>query len=558
MSLSPANAHRGQGDNTSTVAVFGAGIAGLTVAHELVRRGFSVHVYEETDEAGGFFRSARRVADDGMPSEYSWHGMGPWYHNLYDLLQEIPYDEKGTVFDRALSRPIDFGIFPDDAPAQFYDRGPFSIPAMFRMSARDFLGWAWLMLKSWSANRRSEEVYSRQNAAERWKAVMSQRAYETWRACFGPWIGSDWTRVSLHTAGRFFRNQLLSRPRHQHDGWSHGAGDGWLLLRSPSSEAWFHPWVRDLKRRGVQFHWGESLVRLEVNERRARAAWLSTGKAVQADVYVLATHPFAIARMVENDPELAADPELRKFPGLVQDGPHTQVSVRMAFAKPIAFPRERAAAVLADTEFNLTLFAQEQAWRDEVSLGREVASLWTITSCVGTVPGRVYGLPVKQCSEQQFLDEVKAQILACGSLQALVREANDGHGLGDFPLLRTVVWHEWEFESDGLRYTQPKWVTTTNTHPFRPEQQTSIPNVLLAGAHTRTSVDVWSIEGAVESGRRAARSLAADVRVFSQYEPAWLTLLGRLDDFCYACRLPHILDLTVSLLLLSCLAWFLS
>jgi len=42
------------------VAVFGAGIAGLTVAHELSRRGYAVCVYEANVEAGEFFRSAAR------------------------------------------------------------------------------------------------------------------------------------------------------------------------------------------------------------------------------------------------------------------------------------------------------------------------------------------------------------------------------------------------------------------------------------------------------------------------------------------------------------------
>lgn len=43
----------------TTVAVYGAGIAGLTVAHELSRLNYKVSVYEANPEAGGFFRSAR-------------------------------------------------------------------------------------------------------------------------------------------------------------------------------------------------------------------------------------------------------------------------------------------------------------------------------------------------------------------------------------------------------------------------------------------------------------------------------------------------------------------
>jgi len=187
-----------------SVAVFGGGIAGLTVAHELVRLGYRVSIYESNSEAGGFFRSARLAKHENMPSEYSWHGMGPWYHNAFDLMKQIPFDETGNVFERALSRPIDFGIFPDNKTAQFYDAGLLSIPKMFQMTNLAWMRWSWLMLKTWTANKRSQTVYARQNAAECWKPLLNERAHETWRSCFGPWIGSDWTLVSLHQAGKFF------------------------------------------------------------------------------------------------------------------------------------------------------------------------------------------------------------------------------------------------------------------------------------------------------------------------------------------------------------------
>jgi uncharacterized protein with NAD-binding domain and iron-sulfur cluster len=115
------------------VAIFGAGIAGLTVAHELARRGWLVSVYEPNAEAGGFFRSARRMVDDNTPSEYSWHGMGPWYYNFFDLMKEIPFDESHSMYEKALSRPIDFGLAADDGQTQFDDTWLLNIKGMFRM-----------------------------------------------------------------------------------------------------------------------------------------------------------------------------------------------------------------------------------------------------------------------------------------------------------------------------------------------------------------------------------------------------------------------------------------
>jgi hypothetical protein len=133
--------------------------------------------------------------------------------------------------------------------------------------------------------------------------------------------------------------------------------------------------------------------------------------------------------------------------------------------------------------------------------------------------------------------------MSCQSLNALVKEANDGRDLADFKIAAIEVWHEWIFSAEGIRGPQPKWVTTTNTQPYLPRQITPVPNLLLAGAHTKTEVDVWSIEGAVESGRRAAQAIDPGVKILPQFKPLWLRVISLIDDTCYAAGAPHVLDL---------------
>lgn len=534
------------------VAVFGAGIAGLTAAHELARRGYSVCVYESTDQPGGFFRSACAAEAGRQPTEYSWHGMGPWYHNTYDLLRQIPFDERGSVHDRALSRPIDFGIFPDLGSAQFYDGRIRSVARMFGFSRLEWFGWLWLMLKTWTANRRSIEAYAKVNGARAWQRHLRERGNRLWRSCFGPWIGSDWTNVSLHTAGQFFRKQLFSQPAHPHPAdaagpaWLHGAGDGWLLLRGPSNEMWFDRWIPHLRQQGVQFQWRSPLHRLIHEGNRLTHAEIEGGAEVRADHFIVAINPFAMAAILERTPDLAWRQELGQFKSLVQDGPHVQVSFRIAFKERIRFPRPRTAAVLGETEFNLTLFAQEQVWMDRIHLGDGVGSLWTGTSCAASVPGRIHGLPVTRCTREQFIDEIRAQVLGCASLDAEVRSANGGRSLASFEILHIEVWHEWMFSPGGISGPQPKWVNTTHTQPHMPGQVTSLANLFLAGAHTRTEADVWSIEAAVESGRRAARAIEPGVSVIPQHRPALLRALGRIDDLLFLVRAPHLMDVLLA------------
>lgn len=528
------------------IAVFGAGIAGLTVAHELARRGHRVRVYEENPDAGGFFRSARDAGN--LPTEYSWHGFGPWYHNAFDLLQQIPFDETGSVYDVALSRPIDFGIVPDDTHGRFDDALILPVRKLFRFTRWDLVRWFWLMLKTWTSNRRSREDYGRINAADAFRPILSDLGWRTWRSSFGPWVGSDWTNVSLHQVGLFFRKQLMTRPRHRHRAdaegprWSQGARSGWLLLRGPSSELWFDPWVKYLRGLGVELSFSEALRELHFDGDRITGATLASGARVTADRYVLATSPFSAADVVDRSPVLRALPQLRNLRPLVADGPHVQVSFRIAFGEEVQWPRDRTAVVVADSEFNLTLFAEEQVFLPGEDLGEGVRSLWTGTACVSRAPGRLYGKTLEHCTKEEFVEEVKAQLASCGGLDRLMREANGGKTWKDFPIVRIEVWHEWIFSPDGIRSRQPKWVNTTHTQEWLPTQETPVPNLLLAGGHTRTDADVWSIEAAVESGRRAARTLEPDVDVKPTWVPFPLRALQRVDDALYAIGAPHVLD----------------
>ena len=155
-----------------------------------------------------------------------------------------------------------------------------------------------------------------------------------------------------------------------------------------------------------------------------------------------------------------------------------------------------------------------------------------------------------------------AQLGSCEGLDLLVKEANNGRSWKSVPIVRMEVWHEWRFSPDGIKSAQPKWVNTTQTQPNQPTQATPVPNLVLAGAHTRTEADVWSIEGAVESGRRAARAIEPSVKVLPQYVSPCLRVIRAVDNACFAIGAPHALDLflfasAIALVgVLALLAWW--
>ena len=85
-------------------------------------------------------------------------------------------------------------------------------------------------------------------------------------------------------------------------------------------------------------------------------------------------------------------------------------------------------------------------------------------------------------------------------------------------------------------------MNSTNTQQYMPQQKTTISNLVLAGAHTQTTADVWSIEAAVESGKLAVKVFEPQLKVIPQSNFLVLNVLGKIDDVLYYYKLPNVLD----------------
>ena len=89
---------------STTVAVLGGGVGGLSAAHELAERGFSVTVYEQRAVAGGKARSLL-VPGSGtggradLPAEHGFRFFPGFYRHLPDTMARIP-SGSGTARDR--------------------------------------------------------------------------------------------------------------------------------------------------------------------------------------------------------------------------------------------------------------------------------------------------------------------------------------------------------------------------------------------------------------------------------------------------------------------------
>src|SRR3954454_4014072 len=91
------------------VIVIGGGVAGLSAAHELARRGgFEVVVYEQREIAGGKARSLDAIPGTGgrgaLPGEHGFRFFPGFYRHLPDTMSRIPYGGNvHGVFDNLIA-----------------------------------------------------------------------------------------------------------------------------------------------------------------------------------------------------------------------------------------------------------------------------------------------------------------------------------------------------------------------------------------------------------------------------------------------------------------------
>ena len=541
--------------------VLGGGMAGLTAAHELVERGFSVTVFEPSAWGG----KARSIPFTGtgtggradLPGEHGFRFFPGFYHHVPDTMRRIPFGS-GTVGDNLVAATggkflrggdhadaFVFGVGPDpeqlltvDGLRRFLldNLGGHSVPPhelayfverllVFLTSCDERRLGQWEKVSWWDfvgAAKRSQP-YQKILAAGLTRNLVA--AKET--------IASTRT---IGNMGEAFVYNIMGR-----------GNDGALdrVLDLPTNEAWIDPWMTYLRGRGVRFVGGQRLVRYETSAGRISAAVLADGAGttsrVEADWFVSAMPVERVIPTLTSE-VLALDPGLRGLSALKTDW---MVGIQYFLRDHVEVTKGHITFI--DSPWSLTALTQGQFWADR-DIPRdygdgEVVDILSVDISNWDAPGILFGKTAKECTRDEIAAEVLAQI-------------RDHHTVGD--LLPDGIVHSW-FLDPGVQWDgaagrntneTPLLVNTVDSWRSRPTARTRIPNLLMSGDFVQTDIDLATMEGANESARHAvnaildeSRSTAARVRTYQLYDPPEFAALKATDKLLFKLGLRNALDL---------------
>lgn len=545
------------------VAVFGGGPAGLTVAHELVERGFAVTVFEPT-AWGGKARSidVPNSAEGGrkpLPGEHGFRFFPGFYHHIPDSMRRIPFgDNENGVWDNLVAAQTGKFLRADPhLDAFIFGIGPDPQALLSIVGLRKYL------LENLNGqNVPPDELTYFVERLLVFLTSSEQRRFGQWEnVAWWDFVGADSRSPDYQKvlAAGLTRNLVAAKETvastrtigNMGEAFVHaiaGLGaDGQIdrVLDLPTNEAWINPWCSRLRALGVKFVGGQRLAKYEVSGGRIDGAWVQdrAGKKtrVEADWFVSAM-PAEQARKYISSDILTIDPSLSGISRLKTDW---MTGIQYFLREEISIGKGHYTFI--DSPWALTALTQAQFW-SEVDFSRRYGD-GSVKDCLSVdisnwdAPGVVYGKPAKRCSPREVAAEVLAQIRSHRTFGAL---------------LPSKVFHSW-FLDPGIRWNAelgrntndtPLLVNTAGSWQDRPEASTKVPNLFFAGDFVRTNIDLATMEGAGESGRAAANAIldasgstAAPAQMFKLWKNPALEPLKLVDATLYKAGLPNALDI---------------
>jgi uncharacterized protein with NAD-binding domain and iron-sulfur cluster len=548
-----------------SVAVFGAGVAGLTAAHELAERGFAVTVYETSHLGGKAWSCPVPGSASGgrppLPGEHGFRFFPGFYLNLGDTMRRIPTSE-GTVYDRlehattyrmvfpssrpdltlplTATNPPPRGITPDD----FRQSVLALLVEGYEIPAPDALYWAdkcWVYVSSCDARRLGQW----DNVA--WSEFVDETRFGTeYREVLNDGLvrnlaATQSADASTHAIGLVGEASILSLMGLGND--QNGTFD--RVLDGPTSAVWLDRWVALQRSAGVRFKVGWTLDGLSMSGGSIAGATVSdrAGRRhrVLADWYVSAL-PFERIGALLTPQMLSADPSLG---GILKLQNAWMSGLQFYLREP--FPLTNGHVNYLYSPWALTSISQGQFWKRPLASygdGSVRESFSTIISDWDT-PGILYGKPANELSADQIAAEVWAQIK-----QHLNKD-------GQTSVLTDDMLHSWFLDpaitpaGGGRAATNslPLFVQGPGEWANRPESVTKIPNLFLAGEWVKTNICVTTMDGANQGGRQAANgvlaasgSSATPAELWPLYAPPEFEPVRELDAQLYAAGQPNMFD----------------
>ena len=521
----------------TSVIVIGGGVAGLTTAHELIERGFTVDVYETRPAWGGKARSQPVVGTGvggrlDLPGEHGFRFYPRFYRHVIDTMHRIPHGT-GNVEDHLQPTTEAAIAMIDDSTWYKFNRKeldtPYSLVEALEIFFQDLdfdeEDIAVFVLKLLEFATSCDDRRLAEYEGVTWWEFLEADKYSTkfqtqLRAIPRMMVAMDSKRGSARTIGTITM-QLLA------DFATTGSQND-RTMGGPTTKMWIDPWIAFLTGKGVTLHSDKRVTGLDVAAGKISGIQLAGGGSATADYYVLAV-PIDSAIGLISPAMGALDPALAT---LRTQNPDDLVAwmcgIQYFLYEDV--PLIRGHMFYPDSPWALTSISQPQFWRG-LGLYRQTFGDGSVGGCISVdvsewdTPGTFIPKIAKDCTIDEIKQEVWEQLKA-----ALNGTAAGATVLTDELLHSSHIDEDLDFATMPPGNSSRLLVHPPGSWALRPEASSAIPNLAIAADYVRTYTNIASMEGANEAGRRAANAIMDKAASPEGRVPVWPLVEQSLFD----------------------------
>jgi 15-cis-phytoene desaturase len=497
------------------IAIFGGGIGGLTVAHELSKfnNKYDITIYEKKNDIGGLARSMRN--NDGCATEYCWRVIFGFYNNVKKIMSEIPLIENKskTVLDNLTDYKH---INLNDTP----------------MTLRDHLLIMYNLLYGFTSC--DERLKTLDNHT--WWESLDYTSKSNLLREIGPWLGMDRYKGSYNSVIKVGMEMQILPSKINSNYTDH-------ITTKPTNEAWFDHWKAHLISKNVNFKMNTELLNINIINNHIVSAQTNKNTIV-ADYYIFALPIEILSTLINKTPELNYGYlKQEKIQKLTDTCLHIQLSFQVYFNKMIELGNSKNAFLLTDSPWDLIILSYDQAYINTniCDLIPEVKGAWSVAVCTSYIPGIVFGKSFVDCSYEEIIIELWAQLSNSPKLRELIKTNNDFDLTDDLVIKWSNMWPTFYYQDNKLKTDEPKFTNNVGSLALRPSIKTHIDNLFISTAYTRETIDVFSMEAAAISGIYTANLINSNIdKPMMIDRPYSFWLMRKIDEILYCLNVPNI------------------
>ena len=502
------------------IMIIGGGVAGLTVAHELVMHApdLEIVIVEKHPQMGG----KARTHWDQVRAKFSEHSMRVLpgsYVCMHQIMQEIPHGN-GTVIDRLT--PVNIRL--KHGTRECMIRGD------YRTRFLGSLKYVWdvwrLIIFLLRTSVRIDDLTVFLGKITYLLFYPSRRVTEQLsRLKFSEYVGGEDGKPGRFAAIYRLAEILVAAKSHSSAGVVSNTLLEWFVtpflagkyvrnaiseFDSATSDALIEPWVRFLQTKGVRFE-HQLVESIEASSGSVNAVRLADGTIWTADVFVLAVQ-HNLADVLIGDRLRKYLPDMANFPRLGEEWAHS-VQFQIPELKGELAQLGSVSVAAMDSPWSIAYRVYSQATWNESWPGKPGSGILTATISNTKRPGKIHSLPFLRCTPDQILEEIVAQT---GLEKVLdVDHADFGLDLHVMPEAEAANFERQGYAVSAIGPNDDRvYVTDAQMYirlpgnlDIEPENATGVYNFFLAGEYTRTKYRIPTMEKSCESGKRCARAV---------------------------------------------------